>query len=134
VGLSVKTKEQVKYYKLIKGQNKIKIYKDEQGNNKGDAVVSFLRPESVTLAVDMINGTEIRPGYKITVEPAVFQQKGDYQQRKAQKIDDLQKFKNKAELNRMLGWNEEEDEKGLKIIILQNMFAPSDFYVIYLYV
>lgn len=114
-------------------QNKIKLYKDENGKNKGDALVSFLREESVSMAVDLFNETEIRPGYRITVDKAKFEQKGDqYQKREAYKIDELQRYKMKTDVDRMLGWNEDEDnEKGLKIVILKNMFEPIDFIVIF---
>ncbi len=113
-------------------QNKIKIYKDENGKNKGDALVSFLREESVSMAVDLFNETEIRPGYRITVDKANFEQKGDaYKKREAYKIDELQRYKMKTDVDRMLGWNEDQDnEKGLKIVILKNMFEPIDFIVI----
>lgn len=112
-------------------QNKIKIYKDANGKNKGDALVSFLREESVSMAIDLFNDAEIRPGYRISVEPAKFEQKGDeYKKREAYKIDELQRFKMKTDVERMLGWNEDEDnEKGLKIVILKNMFEPIDFIV-----
>jgi hypothetical protein len=44
-------------------------------------------------------------------------------------MDDITRYKMKTEAERLLGWDEEDDIKGLKIIILKNMFAPSDFYV-----
>jgi len=113
-------------------QNKIKLYKDINGKNKGDALVSFLREESVSMAVDLFNQTEIRLGYRIGIEMAKFEQKGEsYKKREAYKIDELQRYKMKTDVERMLGWNEDEDnEKGLKIVILKNMFEPIDFIVI----
>lgn len=109
-------------------EHKIKLYKDKQtGRYKGDALISYLREESVQLAVDLLNDSEIRPGHKIKVEKAKFEQKGDYQPREGYKMDDLQRFKFKTEIDRKLGWNEEDDEKGLKIIILKNMFELTDF-------
>lgn len=107
---------------------KVKLYKDPEGKPKGDALVSFLREESVTMAIELLNETEIRPGYKINVQRASFNQKGDYQSREQYKLDELQKIKFKSEINRMLGWNEEDDERGLRIVILKYMFVPSDFY------
>jgi len=110
------------------GDYKIKIYKDKQsGKNKGDALISYLREESVVMAIDLLNDSEIRPGCKIKVEKANFEQKGEYQPRESYKIDDLQRFKFKTDLERMLGWNEEDEEKGLKIVILKNMFEPIEF-------
>jgi RNA recognition motif-containing protein len=110
------------------GENRIKIYKNKQTNElKGDAVISFLREESILLAIEYFNDYELK-GNKIKVEKAKFEQKGDfYQKREQKKIDDLQKFKYKTDVNRLLGWEEEENEKGLKIVVLKNVFEPVDF-------
>ena len=109
---------------------KIKLYKDEKGKNKGDALLSFLREESVTMAIDLFHETDIRPGFRITIEQAKFEQKGDYKKREAYKIDELQRLKMKSDIDKLLGWNEdEEDPNGLKIVILKNMFKPIDFIV-----
>jgi HIV Tat-specific factor 1 len=56
-----------------KGETKIRIYKDEEGVPKGDALVSYLRPESVNLAITLLDETEFRPGYKIKVTEAKFE-------------------------------------------------------------
>lgn len=61
---------------------KIKLYKDDNGENKGDAVVSFSDPKSVDAAVRMLNGAEIIPGYHVNVEKAKFEQKDSYVKRK----------------------------------------------------
>jgi HIV Tat-specific factor 1 len=110
------------------GETKVKIYKDESGKNKGDAMISFLREESVIMAIDLLNDTEIRPGYSIKVERAQFEQKGDYKPRESYKMDYLQRYKHKTDVNRMLGWNEAEDEQGLRIVILKNLFEPIEFF------
>lgn len=110
--------------------NKIKLYKDKTGKNKGDALISFLREESVTMAIDLFNESEIKPGYKISIERAKFEQKGDYKRREDYKLDEIQRYKLKTDVDRLLGWNDDEEiEKGLKIIILKNMFSPADFIV-----
>ena len=109
-------------------QYKVKLYKDSNGKNKGDALISFLREESVTMAVELLNETEIRPGFKIKVEKANFEQRGDYKPRETYKLDNIHRFKNKTDMNRMLGWNEEDNEKGLRIVVLKNMFEPKEFF------
>lgn len=107
---------------------KVKIYIDPETNEpKGDALISYLREESVDLCISILNGTEIRPGYKIEVEEAVFEQKSEkYIPRENTSINDLQKFKNKTEIERTLGWAEEDQERGLKIVIIENMFSPEE--------
>ena len=59
------------------GSEKIKIYKDENGLPKGDAAVSFTREESVDIALELLNGAEIRSGFKLNVERAEFHQKAE---------------------------------------------------------
>jgi HIV Tat-specific factor 1 len=110
------------------GDFKIKIYKDGQGKNKGDAIVSFLREESVQIAIDLLNETEIRPGHKISVEKAQFEQKGNYKPRISYTLDDIQRYKIKTDVDRLLGWNDEDNEKGLKIVILKNLFKPEELF------
>lgn len=41
---------------------RIKIYKDEKGRPKGEALVVYFRPESVQLAIDMLDDTDFRLG------------------------------------------------------------------------
>lgn len=79
----------------------------------------------------MLNDTEIKPGFKIKVESAKFEQKGNYKLRNAQKLDELKRFKYKTDIDRLLGWNEETEEKGLRIVVLKHMFEPVDFEVFF---
>lgn len=44
------------------GKSRIKLYKDDDGENKGDAIVTFFREESVKLACDLCDGYRLRPG------------------------------------------------------------------------
>ena len=101
---------------------KVKIYLDKNNKPKGDALISYIRPESVDLAIVMLNNSEIRPGFKIKIEKGKFEQKGEYKKRETYIIDDLQRFKNKTDIDRKLGWEDEDQQKGLKIVIFQNMF------------
>lgn len=107
----------------------VKLYKDDNGILKGDGIISFLKPESVDTALDMLNETEIKPGYKIKIDMAKFEQKGDYHTRETYKIDDLERFRRKTEKQRALGWAEADEEKGLKIIVIKHMFSPKNLLV-----
>ncbi|BFZ25013.1 hypothetical protein BsWGS_28052 [Bradybaena similaris] len=56
---------------------KVKLYRDQAGNLKGDGLCTYIRPESVTLAAQMLDGVDIR-GYTIHVDRAKFQLKGTF--------------------------------------------------------
>ncbi|KAF8378898.1 hypothetical protein HHK36_030247 [Tetracentron sinense] len=51
----------------------------ETGRKKGDALVSYLKEPSVPLAIQILDGTSLRPGGKIpmSVTQAKFEQKGN---------------------------------------------------------
>jgi HIV Tat-specific factor 1 len=56
------------------------MYENEQGNFKGDALVVYFRPESVNLAVQMLDDSHFRlgvegPGGKMRVQAADFSYK-----------------------------------------------------------
>lgn len=66
------------------GEPRIKIYVDDDGQPKGDALVVFFRPESVQLAIDMLDETEFRPGersdkgpMRVTVADQSYKQQKD---------------------------------------------------------
>jgi HIV Tat-specific factor 1 len=55
-------------------QPKIKLYYDQEGNFKGDALVIYYREESVDIACSLLDDTQFRYGSEtnMKVEPAVF--------------------------------------------------------------
>lgn len=54
---------------LHKGEPKVKLYTDAAGKLKGDALVSYFKPESVDLCINLMHDTEFRfgSGSKISV-------------------------------------------------------------------
>jgi len=55
------------------GQKRVKMYYDDEGNFKGDALVTYFKPESVPLALQMLDETSFprpdgRPGPLIRVQ------------------------------------------------------------------
>jgi HIV Tat-specific factor 1 len=61
---------------LATGEKRIKLYSDESGELKGDALVVYFKPESVSLAIEMMDGYEFRYGKgNISVQIATFDNK-----------------------------------------------------------
>ena len=107
------------------GEHKVKLYRDENGSLKGDALISFENIESLDTAIEMLDKSHIRPDHIITVQPAEFEMKGDeYRERKRQKVDLIKKKQIQAEKNRRFAFNEEQaNQIGLKIVILKHLFT-----------
>lgn len=84
------------------GGPKIKIYLDkETGKPKGDARICYVNTESVEMALEWLNESQIRPGFTVKVEQATFEQKGEeYRPREIQKIDKIEKMRIKAQTER----------------------------------
>ena len=61
----------------VSGAPRIKFYLDASGRPKGDGLVSFLKEESVKLAVTLRDGYEMRDGCRLSVRPAVFEAHGE---------------------------------------------------------
>eukprot|EP01138_Halocafeteria_seosinensis_P016273 gb/GECG01016603.1/.p1 GENE.gb/GECG01016603.1/~~gb/GECG01016603.1/.p1 ORF type:complete len:519 (+),score=101.82 gb/GECG01016603.1/:1-1557(+) len=122
---------------IITNEPRIKIYKDEEGRPKGDASICYLQETSVDLALDIIDGSEIRPGYRINVEQAEFQPskksktndtRTDDSGRNLSKeqIEKLAKIRRK-EQETALSWAEDgSTSTGLKIVVLKNVFSPGE--------
>jgi len=113
---------------ILTGHLKIKLYEDpETKKPKGDGVVHFFQPESVLLAVKLLDGADIRPGVKIQVSPAEFKQKGDYKAKKKQKLTKAQRnvMREVYKAYSSVSWEEDPDKVApqLRIVILKGMFT-----------
>lgn len=70
---------------------KVKFYKDEQGNLKGDATCCYIKKESVELALQILDGWDLN-GHKVRVERAKYELKGEFDPaKKKQKLSAAQK-------------------------------------------
>uniref|UniRef100_A0A2K5QGQ0 17S U2 SnRNP complex component HTATSF1 n=1 Tax=Cebus imitator TaxID=2715852 RepID=A0A2K5QGQ0_CEBIM len=109
---------------------KVKLYKDNQGNLKGDGLCCYLKRESVELALKLLDEDEIR-GHKLHVEVAKFQLKGEYDASKKKKK--CKDYKKKLSMQqKQLDWRPERRAgpswmRHERVVIIKNMFHPMDF-------
>ncbi|KAL3823581.1 hypothetical protein ACHAXA_005562 [Cyclostephanos tholiformis] len=106
------------------------------GSLKGDASICYARPESVELALQILDENLFRDGAILSVQRAKFEQHGTFDgngksggrrvvseaKRKVARLAALQ----------AVGWDEGENGriagglKGLRIVVLRNMFDPAE--------
>lgn len=113
----------------ISEEYKVKLYKDKEGNLKGDGLCCYLKKESVALALRLIDESEVR-GYRLHVEAAKFELKGQYDaSKKKKKNKDYRK--KMLQQQKQLDWRPEKKgevrKRHEKVVIIRNMFHPSDF-------
>ncbi|XP_014249019.1 HIV Tat-specific factor 1 homolog [Cimex lectularius] len=115
------------------GNMKVKLY-TEPGTNilKGDALCTYIKVESVALALNLLDGYEFK-GKKIKVERARFTMKGDAydpslkpKKRRRKEKDKIKKMQEK-----LFDWRPEkmrgERSKHERIVIVKNLFDPAIF-------
>ncbi|CAG8458555.1 6495_t:CDS:10 [Paraglomus occultum] len=119
---------------FVNGGPRIKLYKDDKNNLKGDALITYLKEESVTLACQLLDDTDLRPGKesKLRVQMAEFKSKeskpsDNQNDRKNNKPDKKIVQKARQKLEKKLDWFDEETgkkaERYSKIVILKHMFT-----------
>ncbi|XP_043231002.1 HIV Tat-specific factor 1-like isoform X2 [Amphibalanus amphitrite] len=118
---------------LKKNAWKIKLYRDDYGVPKGDAICTYIKIESVDLALSILDGYEFK-GKKLSVEKASFDLKGKFDpskkpKKRALKKKDREKLQKKQE--KLFAWQPDkirgEREKHERVVILKNLFSPEEF-------
>lgn len=121
----------------IDQQPKIKIYRNSDGSLKGDCSICFNAPESVQMALELLDGGYLRLNTKITVAKAQFQKKeGDddtgHEVKRVRPALSHAQIKVAQSINKQaLAWNEDDDlgvtkKRALKIIVLEGMFSVEE--------
>ncbi|KAJ1923378.1 hypothetical protein IWQ60_005930 [Tieghemiomyces parasiticus] len=117
---------------------KIKLYTNEDGTPKGDALITYFKPESVPLAINLMDDAPLRPGGGdiLRVSEAEFKAKesasadGGNSEARA-KVDARKKKMRLQQMEKKLTWFESEEptvsEKHRKTVILKHMFDPAEF-------
>lgn len=111
---------------------KVKLYMDKDQNCfKGDALCTYIKIESVDLAMKLLDGCDFK-GNKVKVEKAHFQLKGEYNpalKPKKKRKKELEKLKKMQQ--KLFDWRPEkfigERSKHERIVIVKNLFQPADF-------
>ncbi|GME23137.1 Nuclear mRNA splicing factor-associated [Neofusicoccum parvum] len=127
------------------GEKRIKMYTDEKGNFNGEALIIYYRPESVPLAINMLDDSNFRIGQEgpkgnMTVQVAdrSFKKSSDEPSRKKsgpgnQRPPDDKYIQHAADMKKRLSqWDDDEDEPARpahasgrweKIVVLKNMYT-----------
>jgi len=142
-------KPKVKLYRTTKGGAGRGDHDDDaEGECKGDASICYARPESVELALTLLDGAPFRlPSAGITpknadesnvlhVERAKFEERqdqGDQKQQKQKLVSSAKRRVAKLAARQAMDWDDGEFNgrltgglKGLRIIVLKHIFRPDD--------
>lgn len=132
------------------GQPRIKLYTNDSGDFKGDALVVFFKAPSVEMAITLLDDTEFRIGdknngtmrvqaaersYKKVQEPGD-RDGGDVKDRPKASMKDKQKIIKKTQKldARLADWSDDEEPSAIKetssrwdkVVILKHMFTLAE--------
>jgi HIV Tat-specific factor 1 len=114
---------------LQTNKHKIKMYRDANGNFKGDALCTYIKVESVELALQLLDESNFK-NKVIKCERAKFTLKGEYDASKKPKRK-IDRRKVKKKMDKLFDWRPEkitgERGKWEKVVIIKNMFDISEF-------
>ncbi|KAI4108000.1 MAG: hypothetical protein L6R37_001282 [Teloschistes peruensis] len=122
---------------IDRGKPRIKLYTDDDGNFKGDALILYFRAESVDLAVQMLDDTDFRlgraaPGGKMKVAAADFSYKTQKDAPAKSSNKDKKKIIKKTQKlnNKLADWDDDDPQairdtssRWDKVVILKHLFT-----------
>ncbi|KAI9765266.1 MAG: hypothetical protein M1840_007465 [Geoglossum simile] len=125
---------------IDRGKPRIKLYADEAGDFKGDALVVYFRAESVALAVQMLDDTDFRFGTagasgRMSVQAADFSYKSQQEAPAKSSMKDKKKIMRKTQKlnNKLADWDDDDSSilpdttsKWDKVVILKHMFTQQE--------
>ncbi|KAL9587309.1 MAG: hypothetical protein Q9212_000356 [Teloschistes hypoglaucus] len=122
---------------IDRGKPRIKLYTDDDGNFKGDALILYFRAESVDLAVQMLDDTDFQlgraaPGGKMKVAAADFSYKTQKDAPAKSNNKDKKKIIKKTQKlnNKLADWDDDDPQairdtssRWDKVVILKHLFT-----------
>ncbi|KAI4204054.1 MAG: hypothetical protein LQ350_001447 [Teloschistes chrysophthalmus] len=122
---------------IDRGKPRIKLYTDDEGNFKGDALILYFRAESVDLAVQMLDDTDFRlgraaTGGKMKVAAADFSYKTQKDAPAKSNNKDKKKIIKKTQKlnNKLADWDDDDPQairdtssRWDKVVILKHLFT-----------
>merc|ERR1712216_815447 len=108
------------------GEPMAKVYRNDKNFPKGDASVGFLQAASVDLAITMLDDAEYKPGFKLKVTEAKYDEAKSQKKKKTtshmtqEQIISMRKLVKKRE-QQALGWSDGPAEDDVTVI-LANVF------------
>lgn len=123
---------------LETGEAKMRIYTDDQGSCKGDALITFANHASVDLAVQFLHEFELRPQCRICVQQADFEEQdrgaalSKEELKKLAVARDSKEGRAKLRAAKQLqkhavSWDGEMDDgSGQRIVVLKHMFSTEE--------
>ncbi|CAD5206175.1 unnamed protein product [Bursaphelenchus okinawaensis] len=106
---------------------KVKLYRDEEGNLKGDGICCYVKSESVQLALDILDGWNW-DGKIVKVEKAKFEMKGEFDpSKKKKRLTAEQKKRFLEGQKRLFEWEPEKDRAYRPpsdcTVVMKNLFS-----------
>ncbi|KAJ1969061.1 hypothetical protein IWQ62_000859, partial [Dispira parvispora] len=118
---------------------KIKLYRHDDGTLKGDALITYFKPESVSLAITLMddaplrladNSTRIRVSEAQFSKPSIVGPSGSSEPSAKRVVDPKKKKRTMQQLEKKLEWFETDEaevsDKYRRIVILKHMFTPAE--------
>ncbi|KAI9373082.1 hypothetical protein BJX61DRAFT_533477 [Aspergillus egyptiacus] len=119
------------------GRPRIKMYTDDDGKFKGEVLIVYFRPESVNLAIQMLDDSDFRLGVTgplgpMRVQPADFSFKSQQEAPTKTSMRDKKKIIKRTQKlnNKLADWDDDEpaalvdtNSRFEKVVILKHMFT-----------
>uniref|UniRef100_A0A336M4B4 CSON009575 protein n=1 Tax=Culicoides sonorensis TaxID=179676 RepID=A0A336M4B4_CULSO len=109
---------------------KVKLYRTPEGDFKGDALCTYIKVESVDLAINLLDGYKLGNN-TLKVQRAEFQMRGEYNPALKPKQKKKEKEKMKKLQEKLLDWRPDkmrgERSRHERIVVIKNLFEPQLF-------